>query len=156
MSLSQYLRQSNWSCTISVPVGFFFFRTTMTMYTCPARTVLLPVFKLIRLWTICVNIDNSIGSEVLISEVMEIWQNSKTLSGHIFSWGAGIAQSVYRQATGWMVRVRFAAQEQDFSLLHSFQTGAGTHPVSYPFAKGAVISVGGKAAREWSWLLTSI
>jgi hypothetical protein len=37
---------------------------------------------------------------------------------------------------GWMARVVFPAGESDFSLPHSFQTGSGTHPTSYPMVPG--------------------
>jgi hypothetical protein len=43
----------------------------------------------------------------------------------------GIAQTVYWQVTGWVVWVRFPAV-QDFSILHSIQTGSGAQPASYP------------------------
>jgi hypothetical protein len=39
-----------------------------------------------------------------------------------------MAQSVQRQAAGWMKGVRFTAG-QDFSLLHNIQTGSGAHRV---------------------------
>jgi hypothetical protein len=32
----------------------------------------------------------------------------------------------------WMAEVRFLTEARDFSLLHSVQTGTGTHPASYP------------------------
>jgi hypothetical protein len=38
-------------------------------------------------------------------------------------------------ATGWTAGVRLPAV-QDFSLLHSVQTGSGTHPASYPVTSG--------------------
>jgi hypothetical protein len=34
------------------------------------------------------------------------------------------------------LKIPFAAREIDFSLLHSFQTGSGTHPASYPMGTG--------------------
>jgi hypothetical protein len=43
---------------------------------------------------------------------------------------AGIAQLVWRRATGWMAGVRFPVGGRDFSLLHSVQTGSGAHPAS--------------------------
>jgi hypothetical protein len=48
--------------------------------------------------------------------------------------GAGIAQSVWRQATGWTAKgSEFESQwGQEFSLLHIIQTGSGIHPASYP------------------------
>jgi hypothetical protein len=39
-------------------------------------------------------------------------------------------------ATGWTGRVRCPAL-QDLSLLHSVQTGSGTHPASYLMGAGA-------------------
>jgi hypothetical protein len=57
-------------------------------------------------------------------------------------------------ATGWKARVRFPAV-QDFSFLHSVQTGSGTQPASYPMGTGGSFP-GGKAAGAWSWPLTSI
>jgi hypothetical protein len=38
-------------------------------------------------------------------------------------------------ATGWTARVRCPAW-QDFSLLHSVQTGSGAHPASYLMGTG--------------------
>jgi hypothetical protein len=49
--------------------------------------------------------------------------------------GVGIAQSVQRRATGWTTGVRFPAG-QDFSLLHSVQTGSGAHLAPYPMDTG--------------------
>jgi hypothetical protein len=48
----------------------------------------------------------------------------------------GMAQAVHRQATGWTARVRFPAA-QDFSVLHSVQTGSGAHLASYPTGIGS-------------------
>jgi hypothetical protein len=42
-----------------------------------------------------------------------------------------IAQSVWQQAVGWTTRFN-SWQGQDFSVLHSVQTGSGAHPASYP------------------------
>jgi hypothetical protein len=56
----------------------------------------------------------------------------------------GIAQSVERRTTGWMAWVRFPPVK-DFSPLHSFQTGSGSHPASYPMDIGGSFP-GGKAA----------
>jgi hypothetical protein len=53
-----------------------------------------------------------------------------------------IAQSVCRRATGWKAWVQFPTV-QDFSLLHSVQTGSVAHPASYP------VVTGGKAAGAW-------
>jgi hypothetical protein len=61
--------------------------------------------------------------------------------------GVEIAQSVQRQATGWTARVRFPAM-QDSSLLHSVQTGSGTHPASYPLGTGALSSEVKRPGRE--------
>jgi hypothetical protein len=47
------------------------------------------------------------------------------------SGGVGIAQLVYRRATGWTAPIRFPAV-QDLSLLHSVQPHSGAHPASYP------------------------
>jgi hypothetical protein len=51
-------------------------------------------------------------------------------------------------ATGWTARVRFPAV-QDFSLLHSVQTGSGVHPASYPMGTGGYFP-GSKAAGVWN------
>jgi hypothetical protein len=48
----------------------------------------------------------------------------------------GVAQSVSRRAAGWTARLRFPAV-QDFSLLHSVQTGSGAHLASYPIGTGS-------------------
>jgi hypothetical protein len=41
-------------------------------------------------------------------------------------------------------------EDKRFSPLHSFQTGSGAHPTSYP------MGLGGKPAGAWSWPLTFI
>jgi hypothetical protein len=45
--------------------------------------------------------------------------------------GAGIAQSVQRRATGLTPGVRFQGGERDFSLVHIIQTGSGAQK-AYP------------------------
>jgi hypothetical protein len=60
--------------------------------------------------------------------------------------GVGIAQSVYRQATGWMIGIRFTAGVRNYPLLYSVQTGSGCHPVSYRMGTVGDFP-GGKAAR---------
>jgi hypothetical protein len=50
-------------------------------------------------------------------------------------------------ATDWTAGVRFLAR--DFCLYHSYQTGSGVHPASYPMRTGGSFP-GGKAARERS------
>jgi hypothetical protein len=47
---------------------------------------------------------------------------------HIY--GADIAKSVYRQATGWTAGVRLPAGARYLSLLHNFQTGSGAQSAS--------------------------
>jgi hypothetical protein len=61
--------------------------------------------------------------------------------------GAGIAQSVWRLATGWTTEEsQFESRYgQECSLLHAVQTGSGVHPTSFPMGTG-VFSPGGKAA----------
>jgi hypothetical protein len=65
--------------------------------------------------------------------------------------GAGIAQSVYRLATGWATEVlEFESRYgQEFALLHVVQTGSEAHPASYPMGTGDSLP-GGKAAGAWS------
>jgi hypothetical protein len=53
------------------------------------------------------------------------------------------------------IGVRFLVETIGFPLLHSFQTGYGTHAASYRNCIRDSFS-GGKAAGAWSWLLTSI
>jgi hypothetical protein len=50
----------------------------------------------------------------------------------------GIAQSVYRLATGWTTeKSEFESRwGQEFSLLFVVQTGSGAHPTSYPIGTG--------------------
>jgi hypothetical protein len=45
--------------------------------------------------------------------------------------GVGLAQSVWRQATGWTSGVQFPAEEIFFCFLER-QTGSRAHPASYP------------------------
>jgi hypothetical protein len=52
----------------------------------------------------------------------------------------------------WVI---FPAGSRDFSLLHSVQTGSGSHPASYPMGTGGCLP-GGKAVVAWSWPLTFI
>jgi hypothetical protein len=56
--------------------------------------------------------------------------------------GAGIAQSVQRQATGRTAGVRFPARAGEFSTLHSVQICSGAHTVSYPISTGGFFPVG--------------
>jgi hypothetical protein len=49
---------------------------------------------------------------------------------------AGIAQSVYRQATGWTTGVRFPTEVREFSLLYNVHTGSEDRPASYPVGLG--------------------
>jgi len=50
----------------------------------------------------------------------------------------------------WTIWVRFPAGAGNFSLLHRVQTGSGAHPMGI----GGSLPEG-KAARAWSWPLTS-
>jgi hypothetical protein len=52
-------------------------------------------------------------------------------------------------------RVRFPAGAGNFSLHHRVQNGAGAHPASHSMGIRSSFP-GGKAARPWSWPLTSI
>jgi hypothetical protein len=68
--------------------------------------------------------------------------------------GVGIAQwysAVLR--AGWS-RVRVPVRTGNFSLHHRVQTGSGAHPACYPMGTRGSFP-GGKAARAWSWPLTS-
>jgi hypothetical protein len=58
----------------------------------------------------------------------------------------GIAQSVLRLATGWMMGVGVSAGAGNFSLHHRVQTGIGTHPASYPMGTGGSCPRGEKRA----------
>jgi hypothetical protein len=49
---------------------------------------------------------------------------------------AEIAQSVWRQATGWTVGLRSQEGTRDFCVLHSIQTGSGAHPAPHPTGNG--------------------
>jgi hypothetical protein len=51
--------------------------------------------------------------------------------------------------------VRVPAGAGNFSLHHCAQIGSGAHPASYPMGTSSSFSWG-KAARTWSWPLTSI
>jgi hypothetical protein len=68
--------------------------------------------------------------------------------------GAAMAQSVQRRATGRTAEVRLPEGIRDFSLLHRVQTSSGASPASY--SVGSVGSFpGGKAAGARNWPLTS-
>jgi len=43
----------------------------------------------------------------------------------------------------------------NFTLQHHVQTGSGAHPAFYPVGSRGLFP-GGKAARAWSWPLTSM
>jgi hypothetical protein len=58
-------------------------------------------------------------------------------------------------ATGRTAEVQFLAEERDFSLLHSVQTGSAAHLSSYPMGTVGFFP-GAKAAGAWSESLTSI
>jgi hypothetical protein len=53
-------------------------------------------------------------------------------------------RSLCIHSTAWTAWVRFP-EVQDFSLLHSVQTGSGAHPASYQMGTGGSFP-GGKAA----------
>jgi hypothetical protein len=65
----------------------------------------------------------------------------------------GIAQSVWRWATGWTAWVRCPVGKF-FFLFYSIQTGSGAHPASYPMDTGGYFP-GGRAGGQWSWPFTS-
>jgi hypothetical protein len=69
--------------------------------------------------------------------------------------GAGIAQwhSAGLQA-GWL-EFWVSTGARNFSPHHCVQTGSGAHPASYPMGTTGSFH-GDKAARAWSWPLTSI
>jgi hypothetical protein len=48
------------------------------------------------------------------------------------SWDSSVGIEIVYKQGGEGVRVRFLVGERDFSLLHSFQTGSGAYPASYP------------------------
>jgi hypothetical protein len=60
--------------------------------------------------------------------------NMRTSLNTVFSKGAGIAQSVLRQATGWTAGVGV----RTISVLHSVQIGSGADPASYPKGTGVL------------------
>jgi hypothetical protein len=53
------------------------------------------------------------------------------------------------------IRVPFPEGAGDYSALHSYQAGSGTHPSSYRVGTGSCF-YGSKAARAYSWPLNSI
>jgi len=55
---------------------------------------------------------------------------------------------------GWS-GVRDSVRAENFSPHSRAQTGSGAHPAPYPMDTG-ISSPGGRAARAWSWPLTSI
>jgi hypothetical protein len=57
-------------------------------------------------------------------------------------------------AAGWTTGVRFPTQANNFHVLFSVHNGFWSHPASCPEGK-AVSLPGDKAARSWSWRLTS-
>jgi hypothetical protein len=56
---------------------------------------------------------------------------SKTFEGASSPDRAGLVQSVWRLAAGWMTVIEFKSQwGQEFSLYQVVQTGSGAHPAS--------------------------
>jgi hypothetical protein len=53
-----------------------------------------------------------------------------------FSFGTGLAQSVWCLTTGWATGVRSPAEAKDFSSSLCVHTGSETHPDSYPMGTG--------------------
>jgi hypothetical protein len=66
-------------------------------------------------------------------------------SSELLHLGAGIAQSVWRLATGWTTEGSESREGQEFSLLHVVRTGSGVHPTSFPMGTGGSF-LGGEAA----------
>jgi hypothetical protein len=101
------------------------------------------------------------------------WSSAKVTELHVFqlslvsclSWwqwgiriarGAETAQSAQRLATGWTLEgSEFESHlGQNFSLLDIVLTSSWAHPDSCPMGTGVFFSRG-KAARTWSWPLTT-
>jgi hypothetical protein len=77
------------------------------------------------------------------SELMTVSLNKLHINKYCTGYpGAGIAQSVYRLATGWTAEgSEFESRwGQKFSILHVVPTGSRVHPTAYPMITG------GKAA----------
>jgi hypothetical protein len=132
-----YLR---WKAKISVPLWNYIIRHSRTLLLLWANIIINEIH------CICY----TVGINVLCL-IIETYFNVYIL----YIWGAGIAQSVWRLATGC------SAEEsefkclygQEYSLLHVVQIGSGAHPASYPMGTGNSFP-GGKAAGAWSWPLT--
>jgi len=81
-------------------------------------------------------------------------QLQKLKKNFVHAGGAGVAQRYSAGLgagwSGFLVPVGAG----NFSLHEVVQTGSGTHPASYPMGTRGSFP-GGKAAREWSWTLTS-
>jgi hypothetical protein len=58
----------------------------------------------------------------------------------------GMTQSIWRQATGSTVDIRFPTAAKDLSLLHVIQTGSEVHPAFYTMGTGGSFR-GGKACQ---------
>jgi hypothetical protein len=54
----------------------------------------------------------------------------------IVSRAKNVAQSVHRQPSDWVVRVRIPVGTRSFFLLHSVSTESGVHSISYPTCTG--------------------
>jgi hypothetical protein len=79
----------------------------------------------------------------------------KSFWTHCRRWRAGIAESVYWLSTGWTVGVRFPVGVGIFLFTNASRPALGPAQPPIQWVPGAV-SLGGKAAGAWSWLLTSI
>jgi hypothetical protein len=67
------------------------------------------------------------------------------------SWDSSVGMG---RAAGWTTEVRFPTQARNFHVLSSVHNGFWSNPTSCP--EGKVVSLpGDKAARTWSWRLTS-
>jgi hypothetical protein len=75
----------------------------------------------------------------------------------LFCWGVGVAQSVYRRATGWRAQIRFQELQRSF-FFHSFQASSFTHPTSNPTGTGGAFleDKGARAELKNKWGYISI
>jgi hypothetical protein len=104
--------------------------------------------------TTCYNIHYS---EILIctwlSFPLDCYNNFRLITV-LHGRGARIAQSVYKLASDWMVKVWFP-EVGDFSLLYSIHTVSGAHPSSRPMGTEGYFPRS-EVTRAWSWPIMSI
>jgi hypothetical protein len=86
---------------------------------------------------------------ICLNRVIELFflHGYMELTYNLVFWGSRDAGGIVTGYTGWTARARFSAV-QDFSLLHSVQTGSGAHSTSYSVGNGGSFPGAKRQGRE--------